>query len=715
VVELLQSNRQLESSLDQNFEILASLAWTTLDERRSESRQQQQLAFTTLLIVIVAGLALLVVLAAILLRSLGGSIGKLLEAAENIQQGDFEARVRIRTRDELQDLGMAFNAMAQFLGDRRRQQLDYNEIVSLLNSTLNADDIMTGSLREIVQRSGSSIGAFFTVEEGDSVLHLNKAFGLGEGSLARTSYNTGVGLVGQAAKTRRKILVSPVPPGFFSIDTGLGIIQPEAVLILPVVHVDRLLGVFVLVNAREYEEETLTFIEEVVFQFGVAYNNARFVDKLESTAATLRERTEELMRQSARLEQVNRELETANRLKSDFLANVTHELRTPLNSIIGFTELVLEKLVPTDEKMTRHLETVLRNARSLLGLINDLLNITKIESGKVTLTLGPVNLPRLIEDCLQTVSPLVQHERVELESRIEPSIQNIYSDWGKLKQVILNLLSNAAKFTEDGAIRVEARPLDDDWVELAVSDTGIGIHSEDLPFIFDKFRQVDSSSSRKYGGTGLGLSITSELVKLFGGRITAKSEPGAGSTFIVQLPMSSAAVLTGVGSQAEIVARKTQTMLPVVQERRPSTLGQAVKLKTAPELAPVSVTAPAELDHSSRNVIIVLDEQLESVVRLREGLRVDGYDVKSAFVIADAIALLRSGSPSALVWGEPLPEDDPECQRSQLGELLLSTKTPLIALGDAQLDARVEAVARLPRPATAQAVLELLRALPTES
>jgi len=502
---------------------------------------------------------------------------------------------------------------------------------------------------------------------------------------------------------------------------------------------------------------------------------------------TTRERTEELIRQRARLEKVNRELEDANRLKSDFLANITHELRTPLNSIIGFSELVLDR-DDLSEKPRRHLNTVLRNARNLLGLINDLLDITKIESGKIALRPGPVDLPSLIDNCLQTISPLVDRDRVDLESRIEPGLTEMHTDAGKLSQVLINLLSNAAKFTEEGAIRVDARELDDERIEFAVLDTGIGIHSEDLPLIFDKFRQVDGSASRKYGGTGLGLAITSELVHMLGGEITAKSEPGAGSTFIVVLPKildadaaepraggvshggamvsptsadapddggpmrqtrttevgwhgptsEPTGTMSGSGSLPSVptVAAHTHTRdddedeadvgngdaQPSGRNRKrfKTDVLEAVPVPSRRASAPGGATDGASEggDGTSsdpartRGPIIVLDDKPTAVVRLREHLVNDGFEFRSAFVCGDALSLMDDAEPSALVLGQPLPEDEQETRYETIVRRVRETSLPVLVLKDAVERARaagLEPDGVLERPVDPDRVLTLLQ------
>jgi signal transduction histidine kinase len=235
---------------------------------------------------------------------------------------------------------------------------------------------------------------------------------------------------------------------------------------------------------------------------------------------------------------LNEHLDEANKLKSKFLANVSHELRTPLNAIIGFTRLVLRKTEGQVPALQReNLQKVLISGEHLLTLINGLLDLSKIEAGRMEVFAESFRLEELIRVAAATVEPMLKDGRVRFVAQIQPDIPTLHTDRQKLKQVIINLLSNAAKFTEQGEIRVAAWHKDA-VLTVAVSDTGIGMKKEVLDYIFEEFRQVDMSSTRKYGGTGLGLAIVKRLVHLLGGEIRVDSEPGQGSRFTLAIPLT---------------------------------------------------------------------------------------------------------------------------------------------------------------------------------
>lgn len=253
--------------------------------------------------------------------------------------------------------------------------------------------------------------------------------------------------------------------------------------------------------------------------------------------ATVVEENERLMRELSRS---NAELEEASRIKSEFLAKMSHELGTPLNSIIGFTEAMIHDTKGSPAgKLVRQLGNVHRNAQNLLALINDILDISKIEADRLTLARQSVDVTTLITECIESAEPLVKKNAVELRLQLDESLV-CHPDWTgdalRLRQIVLNLLSNAAKFTERGHVEVRASVTDGSLI-IEVEDTGIGVPQQQLPRIFDDFYQVDSSGTRRAGGTGLGLAICKKLCQLMGGEIAATSTLGIGSLFTIRLPI----------------------------------------------------------------------------------------------------------------------------------------------------------------------------------
>jgi signal transduction histidine kinase len=242
--------------------------------------------------------------------------------------------------------------------------------------------------------------------------------------------------------------------------------------------------------------------------------------------------------EKARIEEERRQFESASRHKSEFLANMSHELRTPLNAIIGFSEVLLERMFgDLNEKQEEYLRDILASGRHLLSLINDILDLSKIEAGRMELELAAFPLPTTLENARTLVRERAARHGITLELMVDPDVGDIVADERKLKQVLLNLLSNAVKFTPAGGRIDLGAALRDDVVEISVSDTGVGIAKEDQEAVFEEFRQVGTDYTRKHEGTGLGLTLTKKLVELHGGRIRLDSEVGRGSVFTFALPL----------------------------------------------------------------------------------------------------------------------------------------------------------------------------------
>lgn len=308
------------------------------------------------------------------------------------------------------------------------------------------------------------------------------------------------------------------------------LLQVRSAIYVPLFSRDRVFGVLGLLSPQEKSQitsEIISFVEIIRANLSVALDNAYlYQDALET---------------AERLEEVDR-------LKSQFLANMSHELRTPLNSIIGFSRVILKGIDgPITEQQRQDLEAIYNSGQHLLGLINDILDISKIEAGKMELSFQPVDFGEVIHGVMSTAIALVKDKPVELQQSVPADLPTVIADERRIRQVLLNLVSNAAKFTDEGFIRIEAS-CDEEFVTVSVADSGIGIPASKLPRIFEAFTQVDTSPSRKYGGTGLGLTISKSFIELHGGEIWVESESGKGATFTFKLPIRGPQSLRGQGT-----------------------------------------------------------------------------------------------------------------------------------------------------------------------
>jgi PAS domain S-box-containing protein len=302
-------------------------------------------------------------------------------------------------------------------------------------------------------------------------------------------------------------------------------------------------------------------IVSVIHDLTQAEENERLARELQQLNDQLEERirraTLELEERNRRLEWQSFELKKASRLKSEFLANMSHELRTPINVILGYTSLMRERIYGA---LTREQDEALgktyTTSQHLLALINDILDLSKIEAGKMPLHVETVHVQHVVGELSETLLPMIQVKKLSYQTDVAADLPSIRTDGIKLKQILLNLLSNAIKFTQDGTVTVRAQPADAGGVMIVVEDTGIGIRDEDLDSIFEDFRQIDQSHTREFGGTGLGLSITRKLLALLGGSIQVESRYGSGTRFSLHLPSIADARHPPVPAAGEKILRK---------------------------------------------------------------------------------------------------------------------------------------------------------------
>jgi len=398
------------------------------------------------------------------------------------------------------------------------------EVGQAVSSTLDLETVLTTITARADQLSGTDGGAIYEYDEADAVFRLRVTVKLEDeliGILRGTPTVLGEGVVGRAGVARAPVQI----PDILQDEAYRGRLREiaeragyRALLAVPLLREDRLIGALV-VRRRvpgTFPPETVNLLQTFAAQSVLAIQNARLFRELEEKS---------------------RQLEVASRHKSQFLANMSHELRTPLNAILGYTELIQDRIygeVPA--KIREVMERVDKSGRHLLGLINDVLDLSKIEAGQLVLALNDYSLKEVVHAVVTAVEGLAAEKKLPLKVTVAPDLPRSRGDERRLTQVLLNLVGNAIKFTEAGEVRIDVRVAGDAFV-VAVADTGPGIAPADQPRIFEEFQQADTSTTRKKGGTGLGLSIARRIIELHGGRISVESAPGQGATFTVTLPV----------------------------------------------------------------------------------------------------------------------------------------------------------------------------------
>jgi signal transduction histidine kinase len=387
---------------------------------------------------------------------------------------------------------------------------------------LDLGRVLSTILNRSVALSGAEAGVIFRYSEGQRVFRLAETVGWDEALVNRVrdlriaEAETGMG---EATRTRRPLQLADLTarPSYPLRDATLAA-GFRSVLIVPLVGADRIFGAIVLERraAGEFPETAVRLMQTLASQSVLAIQNARLFREIADKSEELR---------------------LASQHKSQFLANMSHELRTPLNAILGYTELMVDGIYgDLPEKAAGVLERVQNNGKHLLALINDVLDLSKIEAGQLVLTLEEYALPDVVLSVVTATEALASSKGLKMTADIAPSLPMGRGDARRLSQVLLNLVGNAVKFTDDGEIAIGARAENGNFV-LTVRDTGPGIAPEDQDKIFGEFQQVDNSNTRKKGGTGLGLAISKRMVEMQGGTISVDSELGHGATFRVTLPV----------------------------------------------------------------------------------------------------------------------------------------------------------------------------------
>ena len=500
------------------------------------------------------------------------------EVASAVAQGDMSRSITVETQGEVTELKDNINLMVANLREttRAKDWLESNlaRLAALMQGHRDLMEVADLILRELTPLVNAQYGAFFLADPDEDSLRTaipakGLAFIAGYGSAQAATVDTGGmpvhGLVRQAAREKKRILVEEAPPHYIKINSGLGEAAPASVVIIPIIFEDKLLGVIELASFSRFSDVHLAFFDQFVNTIGVAINTIIANSRTESLlgesqrlAMQLQERSDELQKQQAELQRSNAELEekaallaTSSQYKSEFLANMSHELRTPLNSLLILARLLSDN--PDGHLSDQEVQfatTIHRSGSDLLQLINDILDLSKIEAGRMDVRPKRLPLIKLLDYVHATFRPLTLDRGLSFEVSVGEDVpRELWSDEQRLQQILRNLLSNAIKFTATGRVELRVNRVkdpehrysdtSDEVIVFAVSDTGIGIAAEKLPVIFEAFQQADGTTNRKYGGTGLGLSISREIAGLLGGRIVAESEPGRGSTFTLYVPVVS--------------------------------------------------------------------------------------------------------------------------------------------------------------------------------
>jgi HAMP domain-containing protein/signal transduction histidine kinase/CheY-like chemotaxis protein len=628
------------------------------------------------------------------------------EVATAVTKGDLTRSIKVEASGELAALKDNINEMIRNLKDTtlKNSEQDWlkTNLAKFSRMLQGQKDLVTVGrliLSELAPVVAAQRAVFYILDSSkdSSALTLLASYADQGQSATGRQLGLGEGLIGQCAIEKQKILLTNVPRDYIRISSGLGEAPPVNIIVLPILFEGLVKGVLELASFERFNPTHQAFLDQLTESIGIVLNtieaNMRTEDLLkqsQSLAQELQSRQEELQNtnqelqekagllahQNQEVERKNREVEQArqaleekakqlaltSKYKSEFLANMSHELRTPLNSLLILSDQLSKNpegnLKP---RQTEFAKTIHSSGNDLLMLINDILDLSKIESGTVVVDVGELRLTDLHSYVERTFRHVAEAKGVEFEMDLAPTLpKSVLTDAKRLQQVIKNLLSNAFKFTHYGKVALSVRPAVEGWspdntdlnrspvvLAFSVSDTGIGISADKQQIIFEAFQQADGSTSRKYGGTGLGLAISREISRLLGGEIRLASTPGQGSTFTLYLP------------QSYVPQKAPRKPAPALTEPVAATPSQEVlpPIPEAPKLVNEAGDDRSHIQPGDR-VLLIVENDLHFAKLLLEVARERGFKGLVTSLGAAALAMTREYKPEAVTLDICLPDID---------------------------------------------------------
>ncbi|HZS63409.1 MAG TPA: HAMP domain-containing protein [Xanthobacteraceae bacterium] len=634
----------------------------------------------------------------LLAANLTNQVRAIAEVATAVTKGDLTRSIQVEARGEVAELKDNINTMIgnlRLTTDRNTEQ-DWlkTNLAKFTNMLQGQRDLATVGrllLSELTPLVNAQQGVIYQMEsEGAPALKLLSSYADSSDSGHPATLSVGDGLVGQCAAEKRRLLVSDIPEQVVPITSALFSASPRNIVVLPVLFENQVKAVIELASINHFTPLQITFLEQLTASIGIVLNSIEATmqtegllkqsqqlaaelqaqqrelqqtnDQLEQKAQQLAERNVEVERKNQEIEQARRALEEkaaelalTSKYKSEFLANMSHELRTPLNSILILGQQLADN--PDGNLSAKQIEfarTIHGAGTDLLNLISDILDLSKIESGTVTVEAEDISFSNLLDAVARPFRHEAETKQLSFGVDLDPALgRSIVTDSKRLQQVLKNLLSNAFKFTDSGSVRLRVSSVSEGWtpdhpllsqvpsvVAFEVSDTGIGIPVEKQKIIFEAFQQADASTSRKYGGTGLGLAISRELSSLLGGEIQLRSEPGVGSTFTLYLPIKYVGPSTAkpvAGGSAEPMPALATTIV-------------------APERPIEQIPDDRHEIQPGDSILLIVEDDPHYARVLVDLARDKGFKVLVAMRGADALELAKQYQPTAVSLDVFLPD-----------------------------------------------------------
>ncbi|WP_378953052.1 response regulator [Pelosinus sp. sgz500959] len=564
--------------------------------------------------------------------------------------GDMDARSSYGSKNEFGILSSSINKM---VGLVQENTILSNKAANLSEVILSEEDskkFFQATLLSLTEHTGSHMAAVYLLNEEQKIFEHFQSIGLEKSAKLSFAADQLEGEFGTALLSRKLQHIKTISENTrFMFNVVSGRFIPREIITIPILSGTQTIAVISLATVSTFAPRTVDFIDSILVALSariegiLAYNRIKCLKEeleqhnreLTAQKTELTIQSKELAQQNAELEMQKKQLDEASRLKTNFLSNMSHELRTPLNSVIALSGVLSRRLLnKIPEEEYSYLEIIERNGKNLLNLINDVLDISRIEAGREEVEITKFNVDNLIADVVYMLQPLADQRNLELIQENSGSNLIISSDADKYRHILQNLIGNAIKFTETGKV-VISNEQDGLSMKVTVRDTGIGISKEHLPYIFDEFRQADGSTSRRFGGTGLGLAIAKKYANLLGGTISVTSQPEKGSEFTLSLPLDYAVENT------------------IVEEVNETEIKYSIK----------SIMQPANKKSNSfiasrDKTILLVDDNESAIIQIQDLVESMGYKVLVAKDAVEAFNIIEHIIPDAMVLDLMMPEVD---------------------------------------------------------
>jgi len=627
------------------IKVVDNFARQKTDELFTKSQELKKQLSRQLTLIVLSILMLSGLIIVILLRNIRKPLNELTEATHRFQHGDLNARCSYQSGNEFGILSDSFNA----LGERVQVKAELDEkvanLAALMASEYDVKKFFQTTLNMLAAHTGSQMAAIYLLSDDKKSFDHFESTGVDDNARQSFAANHFEGEFGAVLSSRKVQHVKSIPEDTrFLFHTVSCKFIPREIITVPIIANNEVVAIISLASVSKYSQSAIQLIDRILVTLcsrveGIlAFHQMKeFLKKLAQQNSELEAQKSELSVQSAELTEQNTELELqakqldqANQLKSTFLSNMSHELRTPLNSVIALSGVLNRKLknqIPDDEYS--YLEVIERNGKHLLALINDILDISRIESGREEIDITTISVSHLVDDVVNMIQPQAVQKNIKLLKAKGDSSISITSDAYKCRHILQNLIGNAVKFTEVGRVETEVIA-HETHIDIIVRDTGIGISEAHQKHIFDEFRQADGSTSRRFGGTGLGLAIAKKYANLLGGAITVKSSPGKGSEFTLSLPL-----------QYDLKNKISHTVIQ--HEFKPDENKQIqTKLPTG----------------GSGKTILLVEDSEPAIIQLKDILAESGYQIIVANNGGKALEIIQTIIPDAMILDLMMPGID---------------------------------------------------------